>query len=227
MRHVGHHGRAHAVRDLPHAGEVDPAWVGAVAHQQHGRAHLLGLSLDGVVVDELRLAVHRVGVDLVELAAEVGRAAVGQVAAGREVHPHHPVPDLADRLVDGGVGLAAGVRLHVHVGRPEELSRAVLGEGLDLVHDLAAAVVAPAGVSLGVLVGEQGPERLQDRRAGEVLARDELQGLALAAVLLADQAGDRGVGLLQRVEAQGGGSRHGASVGSRRASPPGRDLRTA
>ena len=44
-----------------------------------------------------------------------------------------------------------------------------------LVDDLAAAVVAPAGIALGVLVRQRAAERGEHRGAGEVLAGDQLQ----------------------------------------------------
>src|SRR5437660_64921 len=96
----------------------------------------------------------------------------------RTIPPHAPrtvfcVAVLGNGLVNGGIGLAAGVGLDVHMRRSEELPGPVDGEAFDLVHDLAAAVVALAGIALGVLVREQRPERLQDGRAGEVLRGNE------------------------------------------------------
>ena len=194
VRHVDEERRADRVRDLAHPRPVDDARVGREAADDHLRPHLLGQLLHGVVVDQLGLAIDAVRVDLVELAAEVRGAAVREVAAGRQVHAHHPVAGLAHRHVDGRVGLRAGVRLHVHVLGAEQLLGALDGERLDLVDHLAgAAVVAPAGIALGVLVGEQRAERLEDRRAGQVLGRDQLERLGLALVLLADQVGDVGI----------------------------------
>jgi hypothetical protein len=57
------------------------------------------------------------------------------------------------------------VRLHVRVLGAEELLRAVDRELLDLVDDLAAAVVALAGIALGVLVRRHGADGLEHRRA--------------------------------------------------------------
>ena len=95
------------------------------------------------------------------------------------------------------VGRAAGVRLHVGVVGAEQLLGAVDRQLLDLVHPLAAAVVAAAGVALGVLVGEHRADRLQHGGPGEVLGGDQLQLVALAAQLLVDQARDRRVDLGQ------------------------------
>ena len=63
-------------------------------------------------------------------------------------------PGLSKAEEHGLVGLRAGVGLHVGVLGAEQLLDAVDRELLDDVDVLAAAVVALAGVALGVLVGE-------------------------------------------------------------------------
>ena len=70
----------------------------------------------------------------------------------------------------GGVGLGAGVRLHVGVLGAEQGLDPVDGQLLDHVDVLAAAVVALARVALGVLVGQHRALRLHDGERGEVLA---------------------------------------------------------
>ena len=77
----------------------------------------------------------------------------------------------------------------------EQLLRPVDRQLLDLVDDLAAAVVAPARVALGVLVRRHARDRLEHARPGEVLGGDQLDLPALALELLADQLGDLGVDL--------------------------------
>lgn len=59
----------------------------------------------------------------------------------------------------------------------------VAGKILDLVDKLAAAVVAVAGIALGVFVCEHTADRLHDGWAGEVFAGDHLQPLGLARLL--------------------------------------------
>jgi hypothetical protein len=79
---------------------------------------------------------------------------VRQVAAVRQVHRQDGVARLQLGEVHRHVRLRAGVRLHVGVLRPEQRAGAVDRELLGDVDMLAAAVVAPAGIALGVLVGE-------------------------------------------------------------------------
>ena len=125
-------------------------------------------------------------------------------------------PGLEQRLVGGGVGLRAGVRLHVHVLGAEELLRAGDRQLLGHVHVLAAAVVAPARVALGVLVGEHRALRVEDGLGHEVLRGDHLQGGLLAARLVLEHLGDLrvhlGDGLGEVVGRQIAHSGHGTSA---------------
>ena len=137
----------------------------------------------------------------VELAAEAEPVAVGEVAAVGEVEAEDGVAGLQDRGIGRGVGLRAGVRLHVDVLAAEDLLGAVAGEVLDDVGVLAAAVVAAAGVALGVFVGEDGAGCLEDGFGDEVFAGDHLQALVLAEGFVVKGGGDVRVGL-------GEGERH-------------------
>src|SRR6266852_1014952 len=89
--------------------------------------------------------------------------------------------------------------LDIHMIRAEDLLGALDRQRLDYVHVLAAPVVAATGIALGVLVGHERALRGQDRRAGEVLRRDQQNLFALAAALLPDSLVDLGIGRLQRV----------------------------
>jgi hypothetical protein len=104
---------------------------------------------------------------------------VRQVAAVRELEREDRVARLQGRHVHSHVRLRPRVGLHVRVLGTEKLLRAVDRRLLDLVHDLAAAVVAPARVALGVLVRRHRPNRLEDRGPGEVLGGDQLDLAAL------------------------------------------------
>ena len=112
-----------------------------------------------------------------------------------ERESHDPLPGLEQRVVDGGVRLRPGVRLRVHVLRTEERLGAVDRELLADVHPLAAAVVAPAGVALGVLVGEHRALAFEHRERHEVLRGDHLERALLAVKLAAQDLRDLGVHL--------------------------------
>src|SRR5262249_31272146 len=76
---------------------------------------------------------------------------------------------------------------------PEEPLGATDGEILDDVDDLAPAVIAPARVALGVLVGEDRADRFQHRLGHEVLGGDQLEVAVLALRFGAERLGDLGI----------------------------------
>ena len=203
VRHVDDHRRADAARDLGDAREVDDARVGARAHHDHLRLVLVREPRELVVVDPLVLFAHAVRNDGVELAREIQRVAVREVSAVREVHAEDRVARLEQRQVDAHVRLRAGVRLHVGMLGAEERLGAADGERFDDVDELAAAVVALAGIALRVLVGEHRAGRFEDGRADEVLGRDQLEAARLAVGFLADGVGDFRVGRFERALHQG------------------------
>ena len=119
------------------------------------------------------------------------------MAAVVEAQREDRVAGLEHRHVDRHVRLRARVRLDVRVLGAEELLRAVDRELLDLVDDLAAAVVALARVALGVLVRRHRADRLEHGRPREVLGRDQLDLAALPLELLAEQRRDVGVDVVE------------------------------
>jgi hypothetical protein len=97
----------------------------------------------------------------------------------------------------GEVGVGAAVGLDVGVAAAEQLLGALDGEGLDLVVEAAALVVAGAGITFGVLIGQDGAGGLHDGRRDVVLAGDQLEGVVLALLFLLDEVKDLVVGGLQ------------------------------
>src|SRR3970040_1629627 len=84
----------------------------------------------------------------------------------------------------------------------KELFGGADGQILRHIHDLAAAVVALAGVPLGVLVGHHRTDGLEDCLGNEVLGGDQLEVARLAYGFLADRLGDVGIDLLESVHAR-------------------------
>ena len=118
-----------------------------------------------------------------------------EVAAGIEVEAHEGVARLQQREKHRLVHLAAGVRLHVGEPGAEELLGARDGEIFRDVDVLAAAIVALAGIALGIFVGHDRALRLEHRLADDVLRGDQLDLVLLAAELVADRFGDLWIGL--------------------------------
>ena len=151
------------------------------------------------------------------LAGEGHLRAVGQVPAVRQRHREEGVAGLQERAVGGQVGVGARVRLQVGVLGAEELLGARDADLLGPVDDLAAAVVAPSGIALGVLVRQRAAQRGEHGGAGEVLAGDQLQAAAQAVQLVEDDAGDVGVEGGQGVEVRApvGGAHRGCTPDER------------
>src|SRR5437667_246174 len=161
----------------------------------------------GLRVIDLLVLAEAIGDDLVELARVVDRRAVREVAAVRERHAEQRIARTQRRRVNRLVGLRARMRLHVRPRPAEQLLGALERNGLDHVDVLAAAVVALAGVALGVLVGELGTVRDQHGRADVVLGGDQLDVVVLPAVLEVDCVPAFRVGLREEV-----GGEHGSGA---------------
>ena len=190
VRHVAEEECVHLVGDLAELPRLDGSRVRAAAADDQLRPVLLREPQHLVVIDDVRLARDAVVRDRVEPPGEVDLEPVREVTAVRELEREDRVARLQRRHVDGHVRLRSGVRLDVRVLGAEQLLRAVDRRLLDLVDDLAAAVVALARVALGVLVRRDGADRLEHRRPREVLGRDQLDLPALALELLAEQRCD-------------------------------------
>ena len=191
VRHVRDHRRADALGHFADAGEIDHARVGAGAHHDHLRLVLVGQALELVVVDPLVVLPHAVGHDGVELAGEIQRMAVREVAAVREVHAEDGVAGLEQREVDRHVRLRARVRLHVGVLGAEQRLRAFDRERFHHVHVFAAAVIALARIAFGVFVRQDGAGGFEQRRAHEIFRGDQLEAVVLPVQLVADGVSPR------------------------------------
>src|SRR5690625_2267211 len=207
---VGEQVRAHLVGDLAEACEVDGAAVSAGAGDDQFGPVLPGELTHHVVIDGFGVTVDGVADDPVVLAGEVHGRTVRQVAAVRQVHSQHGVARLEQGAVDSQVGAGAGVRLHVRPLRAEQLLQPVDRQLLDLVDDLAAAVVALARVPLGVLVGEHAAGCGEHGGGDEVLGGDQFESVTLPLELLLEELEQ-----LRVVVLNGGvalGEAHGGSI---------------
>ena len=95
----------------------------------------------------------------------------------------------------------AAVRLHVGRFHAEKLLDAIDGQLLDDIDVFAAAVVAAAGVALGVFVGELRACGLQDGGRGVVFAGDQLDVVFLALVFDLNDSPNFGIGLRDEIAA--------------------------
>ena len=107
--------------------------------------------------------------------------------------PRIGVAGLQQRQQHRLVRLRAGMRLHVGEGAVEQALGAVDREALGDVDELAAAVIAPAGIALGIFVGEHRALRLEHGARDDVLGGDQLDLVLLAVQLAARRRGELGI----------------------------------
>ena len=200
MRHIDHQVRPDAVRDRGEPLEIDDPRIRRRARHDQFRVLLFRELLDLVVVDPVRRRVDPVGDEVVVFAREVDRASVREVSPVGERHSEHRVAVLKQRDVNGGVRLGTAVRLDVREAAAEEFFRPLDREVLDDVDLLAPAVVAVGGITLGVLVRQDGSGGEQDRLGDEVLRRDQLDPVSLTVELRLDGGGDLGIKLVQALQ---------------------------
>src|SRR5580692_509100 len=110
-----------------------------------------------------------------------------QVAAHAQVQPEDLIAGLKDRQHQCRICLRAAMGLHVRIRAPENLFQPVNCQLLDLVHDLTAAIISPAGISLRIFIGQHGTHRLHDLEGGKVLRSDQFYSMTLTFQLLSDQ----------------------------------------
>ena len=173
-----------------------------------------------VEVDPLVLPAHAIADRLEPLARDVRRRAMGQMAAGRERHAQDGVAGLQQSEKHREVRRRSAVRLHVDVRAAEQPPRPVDRQLLGDIHELAAAIVAPPRIALGVLVGEHAALGFEHGGAGEVLRRDQLDLPLLAPDLSPDRRSDLGVAAPEGgVRRTPGAYRGGLQLGSRTSDP--------
>ena len=198
MSDVGHEQGADIVGDSPKSLEIDDPAVGTGTANDQLWSVLSRDGGDRVVVNGLRLTVDSIGHDF-EIPARVGEGVpMGQVPAARKVHAHERVAGGEHGKINRRVGLSTAVRLDVDPLGAEELFGPFDCQALGLVHPFAAAVVAAARIALGVLVGEHGAGRFEDRSTGEVLRSDELQAVSLPVEFTGDGPLDLRIGFGDR-----------------------------
>ena len=181
------------VGDLLHGLEIFDTRVGTPATDDHGRVGFERTLADDFRVNAEGFGVDSVGFGMVETPGEVDLHTVGKVSAMVECEAEHGVTRLDERLVDGCVGLRAGVGLHVDVFGAEQALGAFAGDGFDLVDLLAAAVVAASRIAFGILVGQHGALCLKHCTRHEVFGGDHFQAVLLSGQFGVKHFGDFGV----------------------------------
>ena len=186
MGHIDHQIGADLIGDGAETGPVHHPRIGRKPGDNHLRLVLQGQRFHLVVVHLAGSAVQAILHRVIHLAGKIDTGAVGEMAAVRQAHTEHSIAGEAEGLVDRRVRLGAGMRLHVGIGRAEQGLGPLNGQGLGLVDVFTAAVIALAGVALGVFIGQRGSLGRQHARAGVVFRGNQLDMLLLATLLFRD-----------------------------------------
>jgi hypothetical protein len=193
MGHVDHQVGPDGAGDVGKGAEIDDSRVGRRPGDDHLRPVDPGQFFHGPVIDAPGFRIEAVMGEVEETTGEADRCAVGQVAAVGKIHAHDRVPRFQEGEVDPHVRLGARMGLDIGILRPEEGLGPVDGQRFGHVDTFASAVIPFVGVPLGVLVGQNAPLDGHDRRVGDILRGDHLQGVALAGQLIPDHLGDPGI----------------------------------
>ena len=156
--------------DLCESFEVEGAWVGGCASDQHLRLRLGNGALDAFPINEAVIRTHAIKVRREPLPRDVDGCAVRKVAALREAHGNERIAWLHQRIECGDVRGSPRVRLHIDMFTPgEELQRAGASEIFNGVNVFTPCVVALPWISLSVFVGENCSLRFAHGGVGVIL----------------------------------------------------------
>ena len=202
VRDVGEEQRADLVGDRAKPRPIDDSRVRREARNDELRPVRSREGGDLRVVELARRRRHVVRHDVVERARLVLGRTVRAVPAVRGAHAEQRVARRQQREIRGEIRLRARVRLHVRVAGAEQSLRTLDREPLRDVGELAARVVALAGIAVGVLVRQQRALRREHARAHVVLRGDELEVRLLPLAFARERALELGVevGEAARVE---------------------------
>ena len=118
-----------------------------------------------------------------------------EVPALVEAHADNRIARLDKRHVRSKVGVSTRVRLHVGKTAAEQLASAFAGKVLDNIDLFTAAVIALAGQTFGIFIGQVAARRRHHRGGNEIFARYQLDIVPLAVEFLFHRLVHFGVGI--------------------------------
>ena len=142
------------VRNLSKAGIVELARVSSGAHPDQARAIGHRRPPHFIIVDALAFPIDAILHSMIGFAREVHIPAMGKVPALRQTHTQDGIAGVHQGEIDGLIGGAARIGLHVDVFGAKELDSTLARRVLNNIDILIAAVVTLAGIALGILVGQ-------------------------------------------------------------------------
>ncbi len=118
---------------------------------------------------------------MISLAGKIELVTVGEVSAMSQIEAHDGVAGLKNRRERCLIRLRTGVGLHVDVFSAKKFFRAVTGDFFDLIDVFTTAVIALAGITFGVFIGEDASRGFEDGFGRKVFTGDQLD-LAILAI---------------------------------------------
>ena len=194
VRHIHKQISTHTVGDGTESFPVYHQCISRSARHDHLGLVFVGQLLHGVVVN-LFFGIEAVANRVIQLAADIDRCAMGEVATVGQRHTEYGVARFKHRHIHRLIGLRTGVRLHVGVFRTKQRFQAVYRQLFSLIHILATAVVTFAGVTFRIFISQLAALRFHYRRAGVVLGGDQLDVIFLATVFILNHGPQIGISL--------------------------------
>ena len=181
-RHVGHVHKqvgAHAVGDIAETLPVHHARIGRKTGHNHLRLVFFGQRLDLGVIDFTGAFVQTVLNGIVEFAGRTDMRTMSKMPAVGQAHTKNGVASLQQRQINRGIGLGAGMGLHIGIIGTEQLFGAVDGQLFRDIDVLTATVIPFAGITFRVFIGQQAALGLHHPWAGVVFGGDKFDVLFL------------------------------------------------
>jgi len=116
-----------------------------------------------------------------------GRVTMREVAAVRQVKTQDFVAGLQAGEEYRGIGLCAGVWLHIGPGSAKQFLEAVDGELFHFVHHFTSTIIAATGITFGVFIGQAGTHGIDYGLARKVFGSNEFHTAALAVEFFPDE----------------------------------------
>ena len=183
---IHHQISAYHIGNLPESLEIQSPSVGAGSCHDQFRTALFGDPLHLIVVNKA-LPIDSVGNDVEVSAGKIGRASMGQMSSLGEIHAHDCIAGFQQGEKHSHVGLSAGMGLYIGVGAAKQLLGSLNGQGLHLIHTLAASVETFSRITLRIFIGKRASHGGHHRFGYPVFRRDQFNMAVLALQLRRDQ----------------------------------------
>ena len=208
MGHIDHQIGTDTVSNLAEPSKINVAAIGRAPGNDQLGLFAQGRGGQGVIIDQVRDRIDRIGNGPEPLARLVGRRTMSQVTTGGQIHAQKRIAGLQQGQKHSLIGLGARMGLNIGIGAIEQGLGPLNRQGLGNIDKFAAAIIPAARIALGILVGQDRALGLEHGARDNVFRRDQLDLGLLTLHLLGDTGEQFGVRILERSAkkgVQGGG----------------------